>query len=571
MRRIAAILAAAGAAAGLALANGAGADDAHSYRIEMRNAFGVLEGSEVRVAGVRSGTVEEIEINAAKRAVATIEISGELGVLGDRTRCSTEPQSLIAEYFIDCDPRGDPLPDGATLPASRVRQTVQLDLVLNTLRASYRERLRLIVNEFGTALAGNADDLSAAIRESVPALSELRGVTRILARQRRALAALNTDAARIVTRLAERRDDVASAVTEARDTTAIAAARRADLGRDVDLVDDFAAELEPAFAELGEVSRAGAPLLASLRAAAPGLNRLAIELPGFGASAGTATRALGDAAVPGIAALERGGDEVRALTRAGKRAAPVAEIVADLLRDLDDPRRAVETDARAARTCDDPTLPCWGTGREAPTGFTGLESILNYTHYQAGALNQFDSLGHILQFNVYSGGFGPCDRWNARPDVPAIDGGRTTDILDAHPCVNWLGRNQPGVNLDLGLPRYDNAVCPNGSADLSLCDPNISTDGAARTGGAASFATRGPDDSAGAGAAPGGGPIAPPDPAGGAPDEPAGALGEILDQILDLPRELRPGLGESLGGGGGRRGGGSGGALGDLLDFLLGP
>jgi len=425
VRRIVATLAVL-AAAGLALSAGAGADDVRDYRIEMHNAFGVLVGSEVRVAGVRTGEVTGIEVNAAKRAVASVEISGPLATLGERTRCSTEPQSLIAEYFIDCRPAGPPLAEGATIPASQVTQTVQTDLLFNSLRLPYRERLRLIVNEFGTALAGNSENLSEAIRLSVPALADLKRVSGILAGQRTRIARLNDDAERVLAKLAGRRGDVASAIGEARDVAAIAAGRRTELARDADLLDDLLVELRPTLAELGETARAGTPLLASLRASAPGLDTLGARLPGFAGSAGRAAAALGDASGPGQQALEHGREELRSLARGARKAPVTGEILADLVRDLDDPRRSVETDDRAARSCNDRTLPCWATGREAPTGFSGLESILNYTRYQAGALNQFDELGHILQFNVFSGASGPCDDFNAGPDVPAKGGGRTT-------------------------------------------------------------------------------------------------------------------------------------------------
>ena len=578
MRRSLAIVGLGCLVAGAVATRGAGADDTHTYRVEMLNAFGVLEGSEVRIAGVRSGSVTDLAITPQKRAVATIELSGPLAELGDRTTCSTEPQSLIAEYFIDCEPKGRPLADGETIPASRVTQTIQTDLLFNTLRTPYRERLRLVVNELGTGLAANGENLNEAIRLAVPALTDLKDVTRILDRQRHRLAALNTDASRVIARLAARRDDVAGAIIEAHGVAAAAAGRRDDLSRLVGLLDDTAAELRPTLAELGETARAGTPLLASLRAAAPGLDELAMRFPGFAASAKRAVVALGDAVPPGTAAIRAAGDEIDALKRAGRRAAPTAEILADLLRDLQDPNRAVEVDQRAARTCDDPSRPCWGTGRRAPTGYTGVESILGYVYHQALALNQFDSVGHILQFNVYSGATGPCDNFNARSDVPAADGGRTTDILEADPCVNWLGPSQPDISFDLGLPSYDPAVCPHGSTDLSLCDPGGTS---ARHPAPERERIRhgGREHDSGGGNAGGAG-AAPPaasgqgGPAPQLPPAPGGDLGDQLDQSLDdLLDQLPDAVDQDLGlkAARARRGRAGAAAVNDVLDFLLAP
>src|SRR5690242_18658220 len=128
MRRIATAIALllAGIAA---VAATAGADDTHTYNIEMYNAFGLVQGSDVRIAGVNAGTVKDLNITPQKTARVTVELSGDFGTLGKDTKCSSEPQSLIAEYYITCEPAGPPLPDGGTIPASQVTQTVQNDLV----------------------------------------------------------------------------------------------------------------------------------------------------------------------------------------------------------------------------------------------------------------------------------------------------------------------------------------------------------------------------------------------------------------------------------------------------------
>ena len=103
MRRLALILALIAApVAGLAAT--AGADDSHTYEIEMYNAFGIVQGSDVRIAGVNAGQVTELAITPEKRARVTVELSGEFGRLGEDTKCSSEPQSLIAEYYISCAP-----------------------------------------------------------------------------------------------------------------------------------------------------------------------------------------------------------------------------------------------------------------------------------------------------------------------------------------------------------------------------------------------------------------------------------------------------------------------------------
>src|SRR5919108_1107257 len=305
MRRLAltALLMLAGAAG---LVASAGADDSHTYTIELDNAFGIVSGSEVRIAGVKQGSVTDLDINDQKRALVTVELSGPLSQLGQDTECSSEPQSLIAEYFIDCQPKGDPIPEdeeGNTtepnIPVAQTTQTVQADLVQNTLREPYKQRLALLINEFGTALAGNPQNLNDAIRRGAPALRQLEEALHILGDQNTIIRDLNANSDKIIARLAERREDVVEFIKEARDTAAASAERRQDLAADFDLLDDFLSGLRPTLVELGRLAGEQTPLLADLRAAAPQLNRLAINLPAFNQATEVSLDSLGEAAVVG--------------------------------------------------------------------------------------------------------------------------------------------------------------------------------------------------------------------------------------------------------------------------------
>jgi ABC-type transporter Mla subunit MlaD len=582
MRRLALIAALLAAAAGTA-ASFAGADDTHTYEIEMYNAFGIVPGSDFRIDGVNSGSVTHLEVNPAKRAVVTVEASGPLSELGADSECTTEPQSLIAEYFIDCTSKGPPLAEDADtdpdIPASQVSQTVQNDLVANTLREPYKRRLSLLINEFGTALAGNPENLNEAIRLGAPTLTSLRKVTRILGRQNTIIRDLNADSDVIIAELNSRREDVVRAIQEVRDTSAASAERRADLSRDFQILDDFLAQLRPTLGELTTAARQQTPLLTDLRAAAPGLTTLSENLPDFNDATTESLTSLGEAAAVGKRALDRGEDEIKALADAGKGATTTTEMVADLLRDLDDPRRAVEIDERAEPdTGRTNTTP----GQPDTMGYTGMEGILNYIYYQTGAINQFDAVGHLLHFSLYDFEQNPCGHFGTGRDPvtgepgmardPSLGGGLTTDVTEVDPCVAWLGPSQPGISEPDSLPPYDDSVCPAGTdpvAAEAYCPGTISAQ--AKRGARDRQRGRGGADRGGAQGSPQAG------DGGGQPQVPG--LGDVplprdLGDLLDLPRggrdllgDLPRGLRNDLSGGGG----GQQGAVEDLLDFLFAP
>jgi ABC-type transporter Mla subunit MlaD len=585
VRRLALIALALVAAVAWWVAGSAGASDSHTYKIEIYNAFGIVNGSQVRVAGVNAGTVTDETIDAKKRALLTVSLSGPLSTLGEDTRCSSQPQSLIAEYFIDCTPKGPPLEDGGTIPANHVRMTVQTDTVLNSLRQSYRERLTELINEFGTGLAGNSHSLNQAVRLGSPALFNLRKVLDILANQNATIRDLNVNSDRIVTQLAENRANVVKFIQTAGRTAAISASVRSSLAENFNRLDNFLHQLGPTMGQLAVTARQSTPLLTDLHAAAPGLDTLARNLPGFNRSTSKALTALGQASGPGRKALRNQAHGfIPALNRAAANAFPVGDSLTKFLSDLDSPSRAVFTDARAANRCPAGTSnpkskPCYSTGRQAPTGYDGFENLLNWLYYLSGATNTFDQVGHATKVNFYAFFTGPCGSFNTghnpisgAPGVPTnsgINNKTTTDITKTAPCVDWLGKNQPGINEQLPIPPYASSVCPNGvspAAASQYCTPPSGA--AARTSVAASTAKpatpatgstgSGSSGSGGGGGSSGSPPSSPP-PAGAPPQGgqgpvpglPPGLLPQTqeglhkLEQILGLP----PGtLGGLLGG-----------------------
>ena len=159
MRRLAVLLAALIATVVVAAVGCGGGDDgggSPSYTLELDNAFGLVEGSDVKVAGVRAGTITGMRLDRrTKRALVDIRIDKTgFGSLRADVRCTVRPQSLLGEYFIDCLPgrSSRALGDGGRIDVEHTSSTVPPDLVVNVMRLPYRERLRLVVGELGAGL-----------------------------------------------------------------------------------------------------------------------------------------------------------------------------------------------------------------------------------------------------------------------------------------------------------------------------------------------------------------------------------------------------------------------------------
>src|SRR5215203_2418234 len=523
MRRIALTLAVLAATAATVVTV-TGASDSRSYQAELFNAFGLVKGSELRVAGAKAGTITDLDITPQKTALVTVEEEGNFPELKADASCSSEPQSLIAEYFLNCQPGSSDQPLNRPIPAASNKTTVQPDLAQNTLREPFKNRLQLLINEFGTALDGNAENLNAAIRSGAPALQQLKQVLNILGNQNTTIAELNTNADAIFRQLADRREDVVHFIDNAGRTAAISAERSADLSKNFDLLDDFLAELKPTMFELGKLATYQTPLLVDLHAAAPGLNKLAKNLPSFNNGTQQSLTSLGGAAHVGKFALANSKEEIAALNQASTKAYPAADQVATFLESIDDPKQAVEEDACArydlrdqpgeadrrvqqlnaklgttlhgdqAVTCSWANAPSGTNASGGNPGFTGMEGLLNYAYVQTNSLNLFDDLGHALGITLVEAPGNPDSKcgYQTGPEVAAKGGGGTTDPTNFAECAGILGDRHPGINyarqpsgLFGNLPRYDASVCPKGSTDHAICDPNAAPGTTAALKGAA--------------------------------------------------------------------------------------
>jgi ABC-type transporter Mla subunit MlaD len=523
---LALVLAAAATTAGAWLAvTSAGAADEQRYTVVLDNAFGLTEGSDLRSSGVTIGKVKRLAVQrATARALATIVVT-KPSFAGFRSDvfCEVKPQSLIGEYYMDCDPgkKQDPAPK--TIPVQQTAGTIPPDVVLDILRRPARERFGLILTELGVGLAGRGEDLNTTLRRAVPALRETDKVLEILAANRQTLNALARDADRTLAGIARNRRDVGRFVREAGDTTAASASRAAALRATVNKLPGFLRELRPTLLELGTTARLQTPALRDLRRAAPDLTELLQRLGPFAESARPAVRGLGRAAQTGIPAVAEARSTVKQLRALGTAGTEPMRNLRFVLEDVNDPARAVEPNRLSPRN---------------GGGFTGLEAVLQYFFVQSQAINIYDSKGFLLKLDVL---LNECSQYtNAQT---AIENPERT----AH-CKQWLGPTQPGVT----------------TGAVSRIEPTKPRSRSRRDDKRAPAQPQAP-------AAPDPGPSAAPPPAPPPPRSPLDKLDPrgLLDNLLPpnitdkLPGALRP------------KGGSSPNSSADsersLLDYLLGP
>jgi ABC-type transporter Mla subunit MlaD len=399
----------------------AGAADEQRYTVVLDNAFGITEGSDLRSSGVTIGKVEKLSLQrSTARALARIVVTKPsfAGFHSD-VFCEVKPQSLIGEYYMDCDPGKKPGPAPKTIPVAQTGGTIPPDVVLDILRRPARERFGLILTELGVGLTGRGDDLNTTLRRAVPALRETDKVLNILAANRHTINALTRDADQALVGVARNRRDVRRFVREAADTTEASASRAGALKSSVNKLPRFLRELRPTLAALGTTARLQTPALRDLRRASPDLTEFLKRLGPFAESARPAVRGLGRASQTGIGAVTEARSTVKELRSLGTASTEPMRNLRFVLEDVNDRGRAVE-----------PNRLSPGGG-----GFTGLEALLQYFFVQSQAINIYDSKGYLLKLDIL---LNECSQYtNAQT---AIENPART----AH-CKQWLGPTQPGV------------------------------------------------------------------------------------------------------------------------------
>jgi virulence factor Mce-like protein len=361
-----------------------GSSGGYTVRAIFDDAANVISGEEVKIDGVKVGTVGSVTPTPQQKAAVVLKIEnpGFQDFRSDAS-CTIRPQALIGEKYVDCLPtaqhaEGEPLPpalkripagqEGAgqyLLPVEDTHSPVDVDLLGDITRLPERQRLTLIINELGAGLAGRGSDLNAVIRRADPALEELDKVLQILAGEDHTLAALAEDSNRVLAPLAKVRGRVGDFIAQSATVSKATAAHDTALAANLADFPAFLKQLGPAMERLGRFADQTTPVFESLKVAAPGLNKTFTKLAPFANSSSEYFKTLGQTAAgtgPALASLKPLLERVGAL---GSAAKPFSGSAAELFESL--------------------------------RSSGGLERLLDLIFLGAGTTNGYDALGHFLR------------------------------------------------------------------------------------------------------------------------------------------------------------------------------
>src|SRR3954467_4703176 len=101
-------------AIGAAVMTGASGDNSSNgagktYKIQFDNAFGLTTGGDLKVGGVRAGSTSGFDLKKIGEGPYVAGVTGQIteagvGAFHKDASCEIRPQSLIGEYYVDCQP-----------------------------------------------------------------------------------------------------------------------------------------------------------------------------------------------------------------------------------------------------------------------------------------------------------------------------------------------------------------------------------------------------------------------------------------------------------------------------------
>jgi len=364
-----------------------GSNGGYTVRAIFDDAGNVISGEDVKIDGVKVGTVGSVTPTPRSQAAVVLHIEnpGFQDFRADAS-CTIEPEALIGEKFVNCLPTqprviGTPLPpplhkipngqEGTgeyRLPVNNTSSPVDVDLLQDITRRPEAERLTIIINELGAGLAGRGSDLNVVVKRADPALRELDKVLAIFASQNKVLAKLAVDSDKALAPFAAVRDRVANFIVQSNTVARATAEHRGALAQNLADFPAFLRQLGPASERLGKFADQITPTFTQLAVAAPGINEAFKQLPAFSNSSNVFFTSLGKTAKTSGPAIASTLPLLGQLQSLGGSAKPFADNFSELLSSL------------------------------RSTG--GLERLLDLIFLTGGSLNGYDSLGHFLRAEI---------------------------------------------------------------------------------------------------------------------------------------------------------------------------
>src|SRR5215216_5831143 len=253
--RIAALLAVVAAAVLAALLLLGGGGGGYTVKAHFQNASQLVKGNLVQVSGQAVGKVKKIDLTPDGQAEITMSIDEDYAPLRRGTRAIVRQASLsgIANRYVDLTmaaqsaPR---IPDGGVIEQDATTSAVDLDQVFNTFDPETRKDLQRVFKGSAKQYKGKGQAMNEGLLYLNPSLSASSKLFNELNRDTPLLERFVVASSKLVTDVADRRDDLAGLVDHLATTTTAIGSEQAALADAIEQLPPFMRRANTTFLNL---------------------------------------------------------------------------------------------------------------------------------------------------------------------------------------------------------------------------------------------------------------------------------------------------------------------------------
>jgi phospholipid/cholesterol/gamma-HCH transport system substrate-binding protein len=290
---------AAGTLAAIALAAAVLFGGARSYTVTARfiNAGQLVKGNPVQTGGAPIGSVAGIEITPDGQAEVELRIEDDFAPLRKGTRARIKQLSLsgIANRYVELTlPPGGAatIADGGRIGTEHTTTGVDLDELFNTLDPKTRKALQGFFKGSANQFRGRGEQARVGLRYLNPALATSSRLFGELTRDQPVLERFLVDSSRLVTALADRRDDLAALIGNLNDATRALGSEKAALAESIGRLPPFMRRANTTFVNLRATLDDVDPLVDASKPVARALGPFLEQARGFARDAQPTVRDL---------------------------------------------------------------------------------------------------------------------------------------------------------------------------------------------------------------------------------------------------------------------------------------
>ena len=189
--------------------------DTKEYKAVFSDATGVVNGDDIRVAGVKVGNVEDVEIVDRTNALVTFKVDSD-HPLTDSTRATIRYRNLVGQRYIALTPGAGPntpMQENETIPLARTRPALDLTVLFNGFKPLFEALSPADVNKLAyeiiTVFQGEGGTLESL-------LAHTASVTTTLASRDKVIGELIDNLNQVLVTLGKRDDELSSLLVKLR-------------------------------------------------------------------------------------------------------------------------------------------------------------------------------------------------------------------------------------------------------------------------------------------------------------------------------------------------------------------